>query len=202
LVGLLDCNMKAVPATTERRFLPSAPPVVKGRTVSGVAAKFNSRSENLGTADRPVFEIIAPGAFGGVLNDDVVSCFNHDESLILARSENGKGTLRLWVDGIGLNYEFTAPDTTAGNDLLESLNRGDIRGSSFAFQVAEGGDRFTQEPGGVLRTITKIGKLHDVSPVVRPAYKNTAVDARGLTGIQPVATPARNGWKRMFEFLK
>lgn len=186
-------------AQPERRFLPSAPPAVVGRNIKGLAARFNSRSENLGTADRPVFEIIAPGAFDDVLSDDVICSYNHDESAILARSTGGKGTLKLSVDQVGLTYEFAAPDNTAGNDLLESLKRGDIRGSSFAFQVAEGGDSFTQEPGGVLRTITKIGKLHDVSPVVRPAYKNTDVDARSLSAPQEPASLPR--WEKLFEIL-
>ena len=199
---LLDCNMKAMPATAERRFLPSAPPVVKGRTVSGVAAKFNSRSENFGTADRPVFEIIAPGAFDDVLSDDVIACYNHDESAILARSTGGKGTLKLSVDQVGLNYEFIAPETTVGNDVLESIKRGDINSSSFAFIVAEGGDTYTPiTGGGTLRTITKIAKLYDVSPVCRGAYPAASVTARALPG-QPVATPALNAWKAMLGFLK
>jgi uncharacterized protein len=188
----------------ERRFLPAAPPAVKGRTVTGVAARFNSRSENLGSADSPLFEVISPGAFDGVLNDDIVAAYNHDESLILARSINGKGTLRLWVDDVGLNYEFTAPETTAGNDLLESLKRGDISSSSFAFSIAEGGDSFSQEPDlGILRTITKVARLYDVSPVVRPAYQATGVSARSQGQHEgTVPTPRADGWRKLLEILQ
>jgi HK97 family phage prohead protease len=46
---------------------------------------------------------------------------------------NKSGTLRLSVDGIGLRYEIDPPDTQAARDLIESLRRGDVSGSSFAF---------------------------------------------------------------------
>jgi uncharacterized protein len=183
----------------ERRFLAESAPSVTGRKISGLAARFNSRSENLGRSENPFHEIISPGAFDGVLNDDVIACFNHDETLILARSKNGSGSLKLWVDEIGLHYEFEAPNTTVGNDLLESVKRSDIAASSFAFTVPEGGDTYTQEAGGTLRTITKVGRLFDVSPVSRPAYAATSVSARALGQSSPA--PIRDGFAKFFSLL-
>ena len=185
----------------ERRFLPTEPPKATGRTVTGLAARFNSRSENLGSPERPFHEVILPGAFDDVLGDDVIACFNHDENIILARSKNGVGSLKLTVDNVGLHYSFEAPNTTAGNDLLESVKRGDIAASSFAFTIAEGGDIVTRDATGTLRTITKLSRLYDVSPVSRPAYAATAVSARAI-GNEATATPARNGWARMIDLLK
>jgi uncharacterized protein len=186
----------------ERRFLSAEAPTATGRTISGYASRFNSRSENLGSKERPLFEIIAPGAFDGVLSDDVIAAWNHDESRILARSTGGKGTLKLSVDESGLHYSFTAPETSTGNDVLESIKRGDVNASSFAFVVADGGDRYTQEPdGSTLRTITKIGKLYDVSPVTRPAYSAATVSARS-TGTAAPHTPRRDGWKKLFDILQ
>lgn len=162
----------------ETRSLAGSPPSVTGRKVTGIAAKFNSRSENMGSAASPVWEVISPGAFDGRLNDNCVALFNHDPNLILARSEGGRGTLRLWIDSVGLNYEFTAPNTQAGNDLLESIKRGDIRASSFSFSVAAGGDSYKAEGKAMVRTISKMGRLFDVSPVTTPAYQATTVSAR------------------------
>lgn len=189
--------------TPERRFLPAEAPQATGRTVSGYAARFNSRSENLGIPDRPFHEIILPGAFDDVLGDDVIACYNHREDLILARSKNGEGSLKLRADSVGLHYSFEAPNTTTGNDLLESIKRGDINASSFAFTVADDGDTITQEAGGKLRTIRKVSRLYDVSAVSRPAYSAATVSARALASNAPqVATPRANGWRLQIDFLK
>jgi len=156
-----------------------------GRTVFGYAAKFNVRSENLGSTDWQFYETIAQGAFDGVLNDDVRALFNHEAELILARSKNGIGTLKIGVDSIGLFYEFEAPDTQVGNDLLVSLRRGDIDQSSFSFMVDRNGQSMVETKDGdgptiVNRTITKFSRLLDVSPVTYPAYEDTEVDCRSL----------------------
>jgi HK97 family phage prohead protease len=145
-------------------------------------------------------EIILPGAFDGVLGDDVIACFNHNESAILARSKDGKGSLKLSVDSVGLHYEFEAPNTTTGNDLLESIKRGDINASSFAFTVGEGGDIITQESGGTLRTIRKVSRLYDVSAVSRPAYSAATVSARAHER-RTTGTPVRDGFAKMFQLL-
>ena len=141
------------------------------RTVVGTAAVFNSRTE-LWT---DTFEEIAAGAFDEVLDNDVRALFNHDSSKILARTKSK--TLKLSVDKNGLNYTFNAPNTTVGNDLLESLSRGDIDQSSFAFRVKEA--KWTDlGDGKELRTILKVSELLDVSPVTYPAYRDTKVAKR------------------------
>lgn len=148
------------------------------RAVRGYAAKFNSPSENLGG----FIEVIAPGAFDGVLEDDVRALFNHEPDHILARTKSK--TLRIGVDETGLWYEFDAPETTAGSDLLVALRRGDIDQSSFGFTVAPEGDDWQEHPDNpalYLRTIKKVGKLYDVSPVTFPAYADTESSARQLT---------------------
>lgn len=160
----------------------------KGNMVFGYAAKFNTRSQNLCTEDCQFYEIITPGAFDDVLNDDVRALFNHEAELILARSKNGEGTLKIGVDNVGLWYEFEAPDTTVGRDLLVSLQRGDIDQSSFSFSVAKDGQQWTETQNGegpriITRTITKVSRLYDVSPVTYPAYEDTEVDSRSLDSI-------------------
>jgi len=166
--------------------------------VFGYAAKFNSRSGNLGEANRQFYETIAPGAFDDVLLDDVRALFNHEADMILARSKNGEGTLTLGIDDVGLTYMFEAPDTQVGRDLLVSLRRGDIDQSSFSFTVSKDGQSWVEsrdENGATVfeRTINKVSRLYDVSPVTYPAYEDTEVDVRSITTLikdfQPEETP-------------
>tara|TARA_R100000742_G_C4279648_1_gene104972 strand:+ start:4610 stop:5380 length:771 start_codon:yes stop_codon:yes gene_type:complete len=153
--------------TTEKRFFNISLEKRESQenqstVVVGHAAVFNKLSENLGGFQ----ERILPGAFDGVLKNDVRAFFNHDPNHLLARSSSG--TLRLSVDDTGLRYEFDVPDTTSGRDLLVSLERGDITQSSFAFTVDA--DEWQKEEGIDVRSISKVKRLYDVSPVSIPAY--------------------------------
>ncbi len=161
-----------------------------GRRVRGYGAVFNKRSANFGTESAPVFEIIAPGAFDGVLKDDVRALINHDQNRVLARSKNGQGTLKLGIDAVGLWYEFDAPATSAGDDIVVSLKRGDVDQSSFAFSVAPGGDTRTRaSDGAVVRTIKKVQRLFDVSVVTYPAYVDAEASVRATDAAPPALNP-------------
>tara|TARA_R110000744_G_scaffold278092_2_gene390379 strand:- start:8483 stop:9280 length:798 start_codon:yes stop_codon:yes gene_type:complete len=132
------------------------------KVIEGHAAVFNQLSEDLGGFR----ETINPDAFNEVLDNDVRAFFNHDPNFLLARSSSN--TLRLSVDDFGLHYSFDVPDTTAGRDLLVSMERGDITQSSFAFTVEQ--DSWNTTSKGEIRTIEKVQRLYDVSPVSIPAY--------------------------------
>jgi HK97 family phage prohead protease len=131
-------------------------------TITGHAAVFNQLSSDLGGFR----EVIAPNAFENVLNDDVRALVNHDPNLLLARSTSG--TLNLEQTDEGLQYSFDVPDTSYGRDLIISMERGDITQSSFAFTIEE--DSWETTADGEIRTINKVKKLYDVSPVTYPAY--------------------------------
>jgi HK97 family phage prohead protease len=133
--------------------------------VIGHAAVFNSLSEDLGGFR----EKIQPGAFDDVLKNDVRAYFNHDPNYLLGRTS--AGTLRLSVDEQGLRYELDVPNTTAGRDLKENMRLGNITQSSFAFTIGKDGDAWERaENGADIRTIKKVKRLYDVSPVSLPAY--------------------------------
>jgi len=149
----------------------------ESRKIEGYAAVFNSDSEDLGG----FIERIAKGAFSdAVKNSDVRALFNHDNNMILARTKSG--TLKIYEDNKGLKYEFEAPNTTAGNDVLEMIKRGDISQSSFGFTVEN--DDWEQRDGKTYRTITKVKRLYDVSPVTFPAYPDATVAVRKLDSFQ------------------
>lgn len=150
---------------TEKRFFKVETRVSKKgkrNIIEGHAAVFNELSEDLGGFR----EKINPGAFDDVLDNDVRAFFNHDPNFLLARTSSG--TLKLSTDKRGLKYSFDVPDTTAGRDLLVSMKRGDITQSSFAFQVET--DSWNTTSKGEIRTIEKVSRLFDVSPVSIPAY--------------------------------
>lgn len=144
--------------------------------IIGYGAVFNSRSE-------PMWgfrEVIAPGAFDDVLEDDVRGLFNHDPNYVLGRAT--ANTLALSVDAHGLRYEITAPDTQTIKDLvIAPITRGDVNQSSFAFRIAPGGERWYEDDEGVvIREITKISRLYDVGPVTYPAYRAAETSVRAL----------------------
>lgn len=147
------------------------------RHVEGYALVFDSWSKDLGGFT----ERISRNALDGVLaSSDVLALLNHQQERgVLARWRGEKGSMNLEIDDIGLRYEFEAPNTALGDELLEGLRRGDISQSSFAFSV--GDEEWSKdEDGNYHRTINRIERLYDVSPVYNPAYDATSVNARGL----------------------
>lgn len=171
-------------ANSERRFNPGKLEVResdstegKKKIITGYAAVFNRDSEDFGGW----VERIDPKAFDEVLSDDVRALFNHDSNLILGR--NGT-TLKLSIDSVGLKYEIELPDTTAGRDLFESIKRGDVSQSSFGFIYKEHSWQSNKEKNlPSVRTILKVARLFDVSPVTFPAYPDTQVAARSFSQV-------------------
>jgi len=132
--------------------------------IIGHAAVFNTLSEDLGGFR----EQIDPGAFNDTLDADVRALKNHDPNMILGRTK--AGTLTLSVDELGLRYDIQLPKTTFAADLIESVRRGDISQSSFAFRALD--DKWNKHDGQDVRTIVR-AELIDVSPVTYPAYNTT-----------------------------
>ena len=184
-------------SSREIRRLPNSAPSTKGRTVYGYAAKFNTVSKNLGGSS-PWYEEILPGAFPDLSRQDCRAFFNHDRNHVLARSKQGRGTLKLSVDRVGLRYEFEAPDTTTANDMLESIRRGDIDGASFAFSVLK--DDWITRDGKRIRQIQKIARLHDVSIVTEGAYSEATAAARSAANKSRPITDEVADWKARFGF--
>lgn len=161
----------------ERRFT-AVPVELRAKEtlrIGGYAAKFNRQSKNLGG----FVEIIAPEAFNQSRGDgwpDVIARYNHDDNMLLGTT--GGGTLRLSVDGTGLDYEVDLPQSRA--DIGELVKRGDVRKSSFAFRVLENGDDWEMNDQGFpVRKLVNL-QLVDVAPVNIPAYNDTSTGLRSL----------------------
>lgn len=139
-----------------------------------------------------VRERVVPGAFDRAIRErqDVRGLFNHDPNHVLGRVQSG--TLALSTDGIGLRYELALPDTQAGRDVAVMIERGDVSGSSFAFNVVKQswvrGDDFD------VRELADLD-LFDVSPVTFPAYDGTSVGLRAARTADE-AKAAHEAWRR------
>lgn len=167
---------------SERRVLQSEIRTtgMSGRTISGYAAKYGIPTTIASAKGQRFVEVLAPGAFRDSIGrgDDCVCLLNHNSDRPLGRASTG--TLRVSEDFIGLAFECDLPDSA--DDVLEAIQRGDIRAMSFQFSNAEDDwdtdedpdDRSKRMPRRTIRTL----RLHDVSPVVFPAYPHTVVNAR------------------------
>jgi uncharacterized protein len=141
---------------------------IAGRKLTGYAAVFDQETR-IGS----MTEIIRPGAFkSSIQTRDILCLADHDASRVLGRTKSG--TLRLNEDHRGLAFELDLPDTSAGRDILNLAERGDLGGMSFGFLVPEGG----QQWNGSKRTLTRVD-LAEISVVSAwPAYQSTTVEAR------------------------
>ncbi|CEF48241.1 unnamed protein product [uncultured bacterium] len=147
-------------------------------TIVGYAAIFNSPSEDLGGFR----EVIRPGAFAAALaGADVRALINHDRNQVLGRTK--AGTLLLHEDSRGLRFQINPPDTQFARDLQTSIGRGDVSGASFRFYMFDDparGQQWRSEPSGVVRELTEIAAIDDVSVAAYPAYLATEVSIRSL----------------------
>lgn len=144
--------------------------------IIGYAARFNELSEEMWG----MREKIAPGAFTEAIGkSDVRALWNHDPNYVLGRTKNG--TLQIREDEQGLFYEVMPPDTQWARDLVESIKRGDVDQSSFAFTVDV--QEWDESSDPVLRTIVKVRELFDVSPVTYPAYPAATSGVRSLQDV-------------------
>jgi len=152
---------------------------IDSRMVEGYGIVFNRESRDLGGFT----EIILPSAIKGVVErSDVLALMNHDISRgVLARCTNGAGSLSLTPDQRGVKYSFKSPSTALGSELVEGISRKDIKGSSFAFTVSDGGEKWEHRSGGVpLRTISQFDLIYDMSPCYRATYQDTTIALRSL----------------------
>lgn len=165
----------------------------ESRTLVGYALKFGTRSVNLTpwSSWREVYEILDPGCISmEMLNrQDVVFTAFHNPEKVLGRCTNGKGTLRMSIDSVGLRIECEMPHTELGNEMLELVKRGDLFGMSFAYvtdeEDSENAVSYAREADKDgkevwLRHVKRIDKMFDVTVAGHPAYEETEISQREL----------------------
>ena len=159
------------------------------KTVEGYATVFDQPYElcrmNFDGVIYIVNEQVDSRAFEGCDMSDVIMQYNH-EGRVFARTSNG--TLEVAPDGTGLHIRAQLGGTALGCQVYEEIDGGYTTKMSFGFTVgADKRDRTEErdeETGvttiSILRTITRISKLYDVSAVSLPANDATSISARSF----------------------
>ena len=171
----------------------------ESREIEGYAVVFGKRSVNLTpwSERREIYEVMEPGSITEELlkRSDIVLTAFHDNSFILGRSTNGKGTLRVGVDTTGVWVRCELAKTSRADEILEGIKRGDLSGMSFAY-TADSGDsengvsyERTEEKGAGnrevwIRHVKRVTGIYDVTVAGHPAYKDTELSVAEREAIE------------------
>jgi HK97 family phage prohead protease len=172
--------------------VPEIRAVANGKKIiAGYAVKWRSYSEPIWGMYLEQFE---RGAFTASLTEnvnDIYADWQHDAREILGRSPN---TLTLREDEIGLWYEITPPSWA--DKYIETIERGDVRGSSFVF-ISQVDERdYEADPNYVVRTVRK-ATLIAVSPVTNPAYLDSSAGVRSEDPLVEIIRAERERRKKI-----
>ena len=127
-------------------------------------------------------ERIADGALTDTDLKDVRFLVNHNTDMIpLARSRNNNenSTMQMVVgeEGMDIRADLDTENNADARALYSATKRGDISGMSFMMTV-DGEEWNWENEEHPTRTITRIGKVFEVSAVSFPAYEATSLEAR------------------------
>ena len=140
-----------------------------GFAFKGHAAVFDQRTL-IGSKTWGFYEEIAPGAFSKTIKEaDVRFLFNHDPSMILARTSSG--TCNLAEDDIGLDVRADVGPYPWAAGVSVGLGRGDLKEMSFAFDPIKW-ERSEDADGVPIYRLLEV-RLWDVAIVTYPAYEGT-----------------------------
>lgn len=147
--------------------------------VEGYASTFNDPYLLYRDGDYEVWEQVDRKAFAETDMEDVIMQYDH-EGRVFARKSNN--TLEVEPNTKGLHIRADLSGTEIGRQLYEEIRGGYTNKMSFGFTIAEqkreieeNADKGTYK---VMRTITKVGKLYDVSAVSLPANPATSISSR------------------------
>ena len=152
--------------------------------VSGYSTMFNKPfvlyREKWGGQEWDVREQVDSHAFDECDMSDVIFNLNH-EGRVFARLSND--TLKLTIEEKGLKVDAYLGGTEEGRKIHEEIEGGYLTKMSYRFVVEDDKtEEFTEgEKRVILRTITKIRKLYDVSVVSIPADDHTSISARSFS---------------------
>lgn len=143
--------------------------------VSGYASTFNDPYILYEDEDVIYKEQVSDKAFDETDMSDVIMQYDH-EGRVFARISND--TLRIKPDEKGLFIEADLGGTELGRGLYEEIRGGYTTKMSFGFTVNQDEEEKSKSEDGrveILRTITGISKLYDVSAVSLPANDGTSI---------------------------
>jgi HK97 family phage prohead protease len=156
----------------------------QSKTIGGYAIKYNSPTLIVDRWGDQFLEEFSPGAFESSLESrSQKALWNHDISKPLGSVKSG--TLRFNPDLSGLNYDVDTPNNTWGNDAYESVQRGDVDGSSFGFRcIKDVWSEVEYEGQEIYKRSIIQADLLEVSPCTFPAYESSEISVRSFEGLK------------------
>ena len=145
------------------------------KVVAGYASTFNEPYTLYEDDDLIYEEQVADYAFNDADMADVIMQYDH-QGRVFARISNN--TLSVAPDEKGLFIEADLGGTELGRQLFDEIAGGYTDKMSFGFTVEKDEELRTESEDGrvrILRTITGIAKLYDVSAVSIPANNGTSI---------------------------
>ena len=145
------------------------------KVVAGYASTFNEPYTLYEDDDLIYEEQVADYAFNDADMQDVIMQYDH-QGRVFARISNN--TLSVAPDEKGLFIEADLGGTELGRQLFDEIAGGYTDKMSFDFTVDKDEELRTESEDGrvrILRTITGISKLYDVSAVSIPANNGTSI---------------------------
>ena len=145
------------------------------KVVEGFATTFNEPYTLYSDSDLIYREQVAPEAFENTDMSDVIMQYDH-QGRVFARISNN--TLEVEPTDTGLFIRANLGGTEIGRNLYEEIAGGYTDKMSFGFTVDNDEEVRTEAEDGrvdILRTITGISKLYDVSAVSIPANDGTSI---------------------------
>lgn len=145
------------------------------KVVAGYASTFNEPYTLYEDDDLIYEEQVADYAFNDADMQDVIMQYDH-QGRVFARISNN--TLTVAPDEKGLFIEADLGGTELGRQLFDEIAGGYTDKMSFGFTVDKDEELRTESEDGrvrILRTITGISKLYDVSAVSIPANNGTSI---------------------------
>ena len=145
--------------------------------VNGYATTFNEPYVLFEDEDIVYREQVDPNAFSKTDMSDVIMQYDHAGR---GFARTGNQTLFVVPDEKGLFIEADLGGTELGRELYEEIRGGYTNKMSFGFIVDKDEELRTEAEDGrvdILRTITGISKLFDVSAVSIPANNGTSIGA-------------------------
>lgn len=159
--------------------------------VEGFATTFNEPYVLFEDSDIIFREQVAPNAFDNTDMSDVILQYDH-VGRVFARISNN--TLEVQPNEKGLFIRANLGGTEIGRNLYEEIAGGYTDKMSFGFTVEEDEQTRTEAEDGrieILRTITSINKLYDVSAVSIPANDGTSIGVSTRSEIDGVIEEVR-----------
>lgn len=150
-----------------------------GRTLEGYAAVFNSPAR-IRDLQGDFDETILPGAFKrSIERRTPVLQWDHGKDPRVGTAPIGK-IEQLAEDDHGLHVRARLFGHSDIDRVREAIAEGAVSGMSFRFGVPKGGDTWSARTGDVdLREISDTD-IHELGPVVFPAYDTTSVSVRSI----------------------